>query len=45
MAFEAKPGSILNLFRDTDVDQYKIPKYQRAYSWKEEQVKAFCGYL
>lgn len=45
MAFEAKPGSILNLFRDTDVDQYKIPKYQRAYSWKEEQVKAFCDDL
>ncbi|MGX4599528.1 DUF262 domain-containing protein [Faecalimicrobium sp. JNUCC 81] len=42
MAFEAKPGSILNLFRDTDVEQYRIPKYQRAYSWKEEQVKAFC---
>lgn len=45
MAFEAKPGSILNLFRDTDVEQYRIPKYQRAYSWKEEQVKAFCDDL
>lgn len=42
MSFEAKPGSLLNLFRDTDVDQYKIPKYQRAYSWTEEQVKIFC---
>ena len=42
MSFEAKPGSLLNLFRDTDVDQYKIPKYQRAYSWTEEQVKVFC---
>lgn len=42
MSFEAKPGSLLNLFRDTDVDQYKIPKYQRAYSWKEEHVKMFC---
>lgn len=45
MAFEAKPSSILNLFRDTDVEQYKIPKYQRAYSWKDEQVKAFCDDL
>ena len=45
MAFEAKPSSILNLFRDTDVEQYKIPKYQRAYSWQKEQVKAFCDDL
>lgn len=42
MSFETKSGSILNLFLDTEVEQYKIPKYQRAYSWTEEEVITFC---
>lgn len=42
MAFDAKSYGILNLFRDTEIDKYKIPKYQRAYSWTKEEVTTFC---
>lgn len=45
MSFDADSCSLLNLFRDTEVNQLKIPKYQRAYSWTEEEVLTFCDDL
>ena len=42
MSFEAHPRSILHLFRNPENLIYKIPMYQRSYSWKEEDVQAFC---
>ncbi|MDO4925609.1 MAG: DUF262 domain-containing HNH endonuclease family protein [Turicibacter sp.] len=44
MSLKADSPSILSFFRDKDVDQYKIPKYQRAYSWTD-QVNEFCDDL
>lgn len=42
MSFGANSRSVLHLFRQPESLRYKIPKYQRAYSWTEEEVGAFC---
>lgn len=42
MAFVTKPENVFTLFRNGEADKYKIPKYQRAYSWTEDEVLTFC---
>ncbi|WP_122638757.1 DUF262 domain-containing protein [Romboutsia sp. Marseille-P6047] len=42
MSFEAKPKSIMGLFREPEGISYNIPMYQRSYSWGEDEISDFC---
>ena len=45
MSVNTIKSSILTLFREPQGSVYKIPKYQRAYSWTSEEVEEFCDDL